>query len=338
MGSSKALGRHLASAELVYEYRTKDSSIPAQKRINFRDAFLKFYDAIWNEIELRNEIHPYQIGARILIIPTFNERVVREALLNAVTHRDYRLSGSVFVKQYPTRLMVESPGGFLPGITKENVLSRHQPRNRRLAETLARLGFVERSGQGIDLMFEKSIREGKATPDFSGTDDYQVLVTLNGEIKNPRFVTFLEQVGKEKGIEFTVEDLIVLDHIFRDQPIPDKLLSRLKGLEEEGLIERHRKHYVLARRFYGMIGKKGVYTRKVGLDRDAQEQLLEKHIRENDMDGSTMTELMQVLHNLSRAQVSAIIKRLARADRIHVRGVTKNARWYYGPKPESESL
>ncbi|EQD75279.1 transcriptional regulator, partial [mine drainage metagenome] len=67
-------------------------------------------------------------------VPSFDEVTVREALLNAVAHRDYRDGRSVFVRQWARRLEVVSPGGLPAGITPENILDQQNPRNRRLAE------------------------------------------------------------------------------------------------------------------------------------------------------------------------------------------------------------
>ena len=86
-------------------------------------------------------------------IPTFNESVVREAILNAVSHRNYQLAGSVFIRQFPDRLVIESPGGLPNGISLDNILDRQIPRNRRIAEILALCGLVERSGQGRYIHF-----------------------------------------------------------------------------------------------------------------------------------------------------------------------------------------
>ena len=97
-------------------------------------------------------------------LPTFAEVPVREALLNAVAHRDYRLGGSIFVRQFSKRLEVISPGGLPPGITPENIIDQQNPRNRRLAEALARCGLIERSGQGLNLMVESAVRQGKPCP------------------------------------------------------------------------------------------------------------------------------------------------------------------------------
>ncbi len=132
-GTREALGRHLAQAEVVFEYRSSEASGPAQDRVEFREGFFLFHDSLWQRINLRNDRQSYQDGLFRYDIFTFDETPVREALLNAITHRDYRLGSSVFVRQYPRRLEIVSPGGFPPGITPENILDQQNPRNRRLA-------------------------------------------------------------------------------------------------------------------------------------------------------------------------------------------------------------
>lgn len=133
-GTRAALGKYLPQSEIVFEYRSSDASGPAQQREEFRVGFFTCYDRLWELINLRNHKQHYQEGFFVFDIPTFNERVVREALLNAVSHRNYQLSGSVFIRQYRNRLVVESPGGFPTGVTLDNILDRQSPRNRRIAE------------------------------------------------------------------------------------------------------------------------------------------------------------------------------------------------------------
>ena len=137
-GTRAALGRHLAQAEIVFEYRSTEASGPAADREEFRAGFFRYHDALWSKVNLRNDRQSYQDGLFRVELPTFDEVAVREALLNAVAHRDYRHGGSVFVRQFPRRLEVVSPGGFPPGITPENVLDQQNPRNRRLSEALAK--------------------------------------------------------------------------------------------------------------------------------------------------------------------------------------------------------
>jgi ATP-dependent DNA helicase RecG len=338
-GTYRALGRHLAQSEVVFEYRSTDASGPAQQRKEYRQAFFSFYDDLWNTINLRNDLQHYQDGLFIWDIPTFEERSVREAILNAVSHRDYRLGGSVFVRQYPRRFLIESPGGFPPGITQENVLDRQYPRNRRIADLFAKCGLVERSGQGMNLIFEEAIRHGKLPPDFTGTDRYQVNLTFQGQVQDPAFVLFLERISRERNVSFSTQDFLILDQVHRGLPVQEELKPRLSNLVESGVLEltgRGRSaRYVLARRFYAMTGRKGVYTRKRGLDRETNKSLIVKHIHDNEVVGSKMEEFREVLPSHSRSQIQVLLRELVREEKIHAHGLTRAARWYPGAeKPD----
>ena len=336
-GTRKALGRHLAQTEVIFEYRASDVSGPAQQRKEFRQGFFSFYDELWDLINLRNDIQHFQSGLFVLDIPTFSERVVREAVLNAVSHRDYQLGGSVFIRQHPRRLALESPGGFPVGITEQNILDRQLPRNRRIADIFAKCGLVERSGQGMNLMFELSIQESKPTPDFAGTDQYQVVLNLNGEVQDPRFLQFLEKVGRETLELFSTADFLLIDHIHRERRVPDQLQNRLQSLVEKGAVERFGRgrgvKYILSRRYYKMVDEKGAYTRKKGLDRETNKALLLKHIKENRDSGSRLKELMQVLPALTMPQVQTLLRELKSEGEIHKVGRTRAALWY----PDSET-
>ena len=331
-GTQAGLGKHLAQAEVVFEYRSSEASLPSQQRVEFRRGFFTFDDELWKLINLRNDVQQYQANLIRFDIPTFNEQAVREALLNAISHREYRLQGSVFIRQYPRRLEIISPGGFPAGITMENILTKQVPRNRRIAEAFNKCGLVERSGQGMNRMFEESIKESKAIPEFTGTDDYQVAITLRGEVQDPQFLRFLELVGKERLAHFTTQDFLLLDTIHHDKPIPYSLKPYLIRLLEQGIIERKgRGQYMLSKRFYQFLGQKGAYTRRRGLDRETNKMLLLKHIRDNARDGSHLDELVQVLPSLLPSAVKRFLQELKQQGAIHTVGRTKGARWYPGP-------
>lgn len=227
LGTRRALGRHLAQAEIVFEYRSSEAAGPAQDRIESRAGFLLSHDRLWERINLRNDRQSYQDGLFRYDIPTFDEVAVREALLNAVAHRDYRLGGSIFVRQYARRLEIVSPGGFPPGIAPDNILDQQNPRNRRLAEALARCGLIERSGQGLNLMVESAIRQSKPLPDFGGSSSHEVRLTLAGTVQDPTFIRFLERVGEERLRSFSTHDFLVLDALRRHQALRPALETRL---------------------------------------------------------------------------------------------------------------
>lgn len=331
LGRARSLTRHLGQAEIVWEYRAHENYLEYQDRTDFRDAFFLMDDRLWEEISRRNELQHYQDGLYVLDLLTFNETVVREAILNAVSHRDYRMAGSVFVRQFPRKLEVESPGGLPAGINPENILWRQNPRNLRIAEVFRLCGLVERSGQGANRMFELSIKEGKAEPDFTGTDDYQVCVTLHGQIQDPRFIRFLEKIGRETTSQFNTLDFLILDRVYREKALPADWKAQARELVEQGILESVGRgrgaRLILARKFYQFLGQKGDYTRRRGLDRETNKSLLLRHLRENQDQGSLLHEMIQVLPSLSRDQVQSLLRELQKEGRIQVEGRTKGARW-----------
>ena len=328
-GTRVALGKYLPQSEIVFEYRSTDASGAAQQREEFRIGFFACYDRLWELINLRNDKQHYQEGLFVFDIPTFNERVVREALLNAVSHRNYQLNGSVFIRQYRDRLTIESPGGFPAGVTLENFLDRQSPRNRRIAEILALCGLVERSGQGMNLIYELSIKEAKSLPDFKGTDDNFVSITLNGLVLNRKMLSLINKIGNDRLEAMSTDDFLVVDALFHEQPLSNTLRLRTKRLIDLGLVEHTgRNKYVLARGLYEVADKTGVYTRLVGLDRETNKELLLKHIRSNGDKGTPFRELEQVLPSHSRDQVRVLLRELRKTGHIHVVGKTSGARWF----------
>ena len=330
-GTRAALGKLLGQAELVFEYRSSEASGAAQDRSEYRQGFFTWYDQLWSTIDTRNDKQHFRSGLFVMDVPTFDEQSVREAVLNAVSHRDYQLGGSIFVRQYPRRVTIDSPGGFPYGITTDNILDRQAPRNRRIADIFSKCGLVERSGQGMNLMFEASIRFGKHLPDFTGTDDTRVKLTLDGQIQDPDVLRMMEEIGEETLASFATEDFLLVDQIYREQPVRTELRGRLPRLVDLGIIEKaSRGKYTLGRKYYRRAGRTGTYTRRQGLDRETKKELLLKHIRQNGEKGCKLKELCEVLPAASRSQVQLFLRELRSSGKAHVVGATKAAKWFPG--------
>ena len=328
-GKNTAIIKYLPQAEIIFEYRSSEASGPANQREEFKSGFFACYDRVWELVNLRNNKQHYQEGFFVFDIATFNERVVREAILNAVSHRNYQLGGSVFVRQYPDRLVIESPGGFPFGITLDNILDRQFPRNRRIAEILSLCGMVERSGQGMNLMFELSVQEAKPLPDFSGTDEFFVCVTLNGLIIDKAMLSVINRISDKCGELLSTTDFLVIDALYHERQLTEKMKPRLNRLIEMGIVEHiGRKRYVLARSLYAATGKTGVHTRQVGLDRNTNKELLLKHIRQNNAVGTPFKELQQVLPGLNRNQIRVLMRELRESGKVFCKGRTSAARWF----------
>ena len=328
-GTHNALGKFLPQSEIIFEYRSSDASGPAQQREEMRNGFFACYDRIWELINLRNDKQHYQEGLFIFDIPTFNERVVREALLNAVCHRNYQLSGSVFVRQYRDRLLIESPGGLPIGITLDNILYRQSPRNRRIAEILALCGLVERSGQGMNLIYELCVKEAKSLPDFKGTDAYFVNITLNGLIIDKKMLSLINRIGNENFEFMTTDDFLLINALFHEQNLSDNLRARIKRLIDMGIIENAgRGKYILSRRLYEATGKSGVHTRLKGLDKETNKALILTHIGNNNKNGTPLKELHQVLPGHNRGQIQVLLRELRKENKVRVEGNTSSAKWF----------
>lgn len=332
-GTREALGRLLGQAEVIFEYRSTEASGPAQQREEFRRGFFSYYDKLWELANLRNDKQHFEDGLFVLDVPTFEERAFREATLNAVSHRDYHLGGSVFIRQYPRKLVIDSPGGLPPDVTLENILDRQSPRNRRIADIFAKCGLVERSGQGMNLMFELSIKSAKHLPDLKGTDRHHVVLTLDGQVQDPKLLEMMAKIGQETLESFSTHDFLVVNRVHREQAIPESLRDRVPRLLDLGVLERAaRGRYMLGRRFYRMTGRRGVYTRKRGLDRETQKALLLKHIRDNEASGSKLAEFCEVLPGHNRSQIQVFLRELRREGKIRLTGATAGARWFPAEK------
>ena len=337
-GKREALGRLLPQAEIVFEYRSSNASGPANQREEFKVGFFACFNRLWELVNLRNDIQHYQEGFFIFDIPTFNESVVREAVLNAVSHRNYQLAGSVFIRQFPDRLVIESPGGLPNGISLDNILDRQIPRNRRIAEILALCGLVERSGQGMNIIYETSVKEAKPLPDFAGTDDTFVSLVLNGLVIDKQMLSVINRIGNERLDTLTTADFLTINALYHDMPLDSHMQDRLKHLTEMGIVEHiGRSKYVLSRSLYSAVGKSGVHTRIVGLDRETNKELLLKHMREKGPEGAPLRELQQVLPGHNRSQIQVLLRELRNENRAYFRGNTSAAKWFAGPSPAENS-
>ena len=110
-------------------------------------------------------------GFRVEEVPSVPLFALREAMVNAVCHRDYSLIGAnIQVRLFADRLEVQSPGG-LPGpVTVANILTESYARNPRVADILRDLGYVERHGLGIDNMLQSMKDAHLPPPEFANSE------------------------------------------------------------------------------------------------------------------------------------------------------------------------
>lgn len=327
-GKKEKIDRYLPGSEIIFEWRQTVSKTAHDFRVNWREPFFKIYNEIWLNINARNLRIPFQEGLFQREIFAYSEKPIREAILNAVAHRDYNISTqSIFIAASPERFTIESPGGFLPGITPENVLYKKEWRNRCIAEVLEKAGLVERSGQGMDDIFEMTIREGKGLPDLSKSDNFSVRLTIPAQVKDRNFVLFLEKIVNEKQILLSFEEIYQLEVIREKQPIATPGFK--EKFLEYGIIEpvgRTRgRQYILAHRYYVLEGKTGHYTRLKGIPREKQKELILRHLVKNKK--GIMKDFQDIFPELKSMDISNLLRELKKEDKIHHIGPRNTGYW-----------
>lgn len=213
LGNENALSNYLPNAQVNIEYRQSHTQIHFDKREPILKPLFLGIDEIWDNLNSRNRDNKINEGPYKYDVPFFNEEVIREAVINAIAHRDYSITSEAVIKQYPDRLTILNPGGFPKGVTIENLITvSSTPRSRLLTEILEKTGLVERSGQGVDKIFRITIAEGKLWPDYSKTDYYQVELTINGEVQDKAFAAFIsnEQISSDTNNRLGTFEIIAL--------------------------------------------------------------------------------------------------------------------------------
>ncbi|HNZ65424.1 MAG: putative DNA binding domain-containing protein [Prolixibacteraceae bacterium] len=317
VGKAEAIRKHLPDAEIIFEWRHDPKQTHYDFRKNWRAAFVEIDDDIWNTINARNIRIPFQEGFFQREVWGFDEKSIREAVHNAVMHRDYTCKNrSVFIKASPEEFNIESPGGFPPGITLENILYERVWRNRTLAEAFEKIGFAERSGQGLDDIFERAIKDGKGLPDLSKSTKDIVRLSIPAQVKDKDFILYLERIINERQILLSFEEIYELEKIREFQKIEkpefkDKFI-KLGVIESIG--KGRGTKYILSNRYYETIGQSGKHTRIKGLNRDQFKELILNHIREGKP--SRRTDFMTGFSEYKPKDISNILQELKREDKI----------------------
>ena len=142
-------------------------------------------------------------------IPDFSEDAFREALANALTHRDYTQLGAIHVQWTNDGIRIDNPGGLPEGVRLDNLLvTPPRPRNPLLADAFKRAGIVERTGRGVDTIFYGQLRYGRPIPRYTTTST-SVSVLLAGGAANLELVRWVVTEGRA-GRNWALPELLLL--------------------------------------------------------------------------------------------------------------------------------
>jgi ATP-dependent DNA helicase RecG len=335
LGKEKVIKEKIPQSAIKLEYRKKENQITFDKRYEFTKPFFLQADELWNIINLRNGSFPIQEGPFIFDVPYFNQEVIREAINNAIAHRNYRLTSETIIKQSDLKLEVLSPGSFPLGVTLENLVSTSStPRNRLLTDVLQKTGVVERSGQGVDKIFYQTLKEGKSAPDYSKSDDFQVELKLSATIEDKAFALFIESVQSElpDNEKLSVHEIIYLNHIRNENYSCNVDKNIIKNLLNKDLIEQRGKtsgtYYVLSKTYYEFADQKGVYS-KNDWDQNQTFTIIFQHL--NKFNTAKMKDFVDLFHGrLTRKQVRNVVSKLVDKKELNQEGKGKGTYYTIG--------
>ena len=320
VGKDTSIQRLLPQAEVIYLHYGKDNLEEYNARLDMKQPIITILDRLTEKVQNDNKIQNVQIGLFRLEIADFSEKVFQEALLNALSHRDYQQLGAVYVKHYPDKIVIENPGGFLEGITEKNIITHPSvPRNKLIAETLQRLKYVQRTGQGVDIIFKEMISMGKPYPKYRVFND-AVQLTLASSTEDIEFVKFIVKEQDREQIFLSLSELMILRYLTDNKQIKLDMVQELTQVSEEdarksllnlikyGLIEVLGKGYMLTARVYEAIKSDVEYTRDKTVQYIRAKGMIVEYLKINGtIKNSTIRELCGFTKQQARSTIDKMI-------------------------------
>jgi len=345
VGTVGAIREHFPG--YVWTHLRMASDTDYSDRADGYDAIPVALDRVLDRIMADNPITTVPQGLFHFEIRTYPEIALREALLNAFVHADYRIAGPILVKQFRERLEISNPGGLPGGITPDNIL-RHEPvpRNPTLVDTLTRLRLVNRSNLGVRRMYQALLIEGKEPPVILDEGE-AVRVIFRASDLSVSFRLFVAEEA-DHGRILTVEHLLIFQYLLRHPEIDTTIAARitqqsesdaretLSSMELElGYVERggtgRGTYWTLRHDLHRRLSAPGHPERDRRIDWEAAKTRvlsILKQRAERGEPGLSNAEIRQITH-FDRAQVKRLMAELNREGTTWLEGRGRGARWRF---------
>ena len=303
---------------------------------------LTAFEKIESYMDARNHTEEMEEGLFRISIPDFDKRAFREALVNAFCHRDYTMLGRVRVLLDDDGLTISNPGGFIEGVTIENLLTAEpHGRNPALADVLKRIGLAERTGRGVDRIFEGSLSYGKSLPDYSESNTNQVKLFIPKSLPDKAFIKMIAEEQSKIGRPLSINALLILNALKSNRRLrigelaymihlnEYKVRTTVEKLVESGLVEAdgngNSRAYILSAALYKNADNVIGYVRQTGIDRVRYPELVLKFAK-NNQGKVTRKDVMQLLH-LNQGQAYRLLVKMTEEGKLLLVGKGKFA--YY---------
>ena len=313
-------------------------------RVNqdFEQPLLYTIEKIREMLDPWNPEREFEDGLFRQSVPEFDRRAFREALVNAFGHRDYAAVGRVRVLVDDEGLTIANPGGFVEGVTVENLLTvEPHGRNECLMSALKRIGLAEKTGRGVDRIFEGSLFYGRPLPDYSGTTSANVSVFIARSAPDELFMRMLNEERERTGEPLSLRSLLVLDALKQQRRLTVSDLSSqlhltdavtratVEALVEAGLVEARgsstARSYMLSGKVYARSGKGADFVRQSDIDKVRYPELIMKLASQQG--GSVATRDVESLLHLHRKQAYRLLVKLVKSGDLELVGLGGGAHY-----------
>ena len=339
IGRKEALKRHMTTAEASIQVLVgTDIKVNESFYLPILAAFEKISDAFsaWNHSEEME-----QVLFRITI-PDYDPRAFREALVNAFCHRDYSVLGRVLVQINDEGMTISNPGGFIEGIRVDNLLDAEpHGRNPALADAMKRIGLAERTGRGIDRIFEGSLLYGRLLPDYSSSTQSSVKLFIPKGPTDKAFICMVSEEQQRLGRSLPIHLLLALDAVKRlhrasvqdvaERTHTDESRVRvvLENLVESGLVERlgngRGRYYIMSSRYSKETNSTVGYVRNRDIDALRHQELVMQLVQAKGE--VTRADVVELLH-VTPPQAYRILQKLKNAGQLSLDGKGAGAKYH----------
>lgn len=335
IGKKEKIREFVPTAEMAY-MAFKGTEITTNE--SFYAPLLTAIEKVFAFLEARNDEQEMDAGLFRISIPDFDKRAMREAVVNACVHRDYTRLGRVLVRLDDDGLTVSNPGGFIEGVTIENILTvEPHGRNRVLADALKRIGLAERSGRGVDRIFEGSLIYGRPLPDYSESSGTTVKLFIPCGLPDTKFIQMISEEQQRTGSLMPFNTLMILNTLRqgRRMSIHDiaeetrisegKVRATVERVTESGLIETigngKGRTYILSAKAYR---DKAGYVRQTDIEAIRYQELILKLAEAKQM--VTRSDIVDLLR-VAPAQAYRIAQKMVKSGVLQQKG-TKRGTYY----------
>ncbi len=345
VGKEEMLASYAPNHEWKYSRMRSDTEYDSAP-IGGRESIFVALDKLTLLVGQKNPVTIVPSGLFHPEFPQYPTIAWREAIMNAFAHRDYSIPGMVFIRHWPDRLEINSPGAFIGGVTSQNIL-HHPPvtRNRYLVETiLMATRLVNRSNLGVPRIFRALLEEGKEPPIFEEAGEV-VKVTFLGQKVDQGFQRMINDLIYKQGAAIDTDDLLLLHAFSRRRELQWKELQQVYPYDERRLHEKlaRLEHglgmirhagtgrgttYILSRKAAALIDQAAAYDMSSKLDGEAIKVRILSLVAERPL----MNKEVRAFTDLNRAQATSVLQALAREGQIHFTGRGAGAQWHVGPK------